>query len=320
MLLALVEDLARIEGVRVATTWDSRLGEPPATAGDVEWFVVSGPDEESAAFDRLALMADAVLAVAPETGGELARRCRRAEALGSNWRGCSASAIDLCGDKLRLAEHLAGSGVPTIETHPLTPRTLNSVRLPAVVKPRDGAGSQSTFLVRSWGELRDALREFSGPGTDEPVWQPYVAGPALSVAVLVHERREPDVFPVAAQHLSGDGRFRYLGGAVPAESVPAGAIWDLARAACASVSGLRGYVGVDVMVPEEDDARPVLVEINPRLTTSYLGYRRLTETNLAERWLGGGTAGAIEWAGRRVEYRPDGVVAVDRSLKGGITW
>ncbi len=74
----------------------------------------------------------------------------------------------------------------------------------------------------------------------------------------------------------------------------------------ASVPGLRGWVGVDLVLP--DDGPPVVVEINPRLTTSYLGYRRLTGTNLAERWLRGAANGTIAWGRRRVDFRPDGEV------------
>jgi predicted ATP-grasp superfamily ATP-dependent carboligase len=51
------------------------------------------------------------------------------------------------------------------------------------------------------------------------------------------------------------------------------------------VPGLRGYVGVDLIVPDDNPDRPIVVEINPRLTTSYIGYRRLTDDNLAARML-----------------------------------
>jgi predicted ATP-grasp superfamily ATP-dependent carboligase len=45
-----------------------------------------------------------------------------------------------------------------------------------------------------------------------------------------------------------------------------------------------GYVGVDLIFPDATPHQPVVVEINPRLTTSYLGYRALAENNLAE-WM-----------------------------------
>ena len=44
--------------------------------------------------------------------------------------------------------------------------------------------------------------------------------------------------------------------------------------------GNRPY-GVDLVVPSQDPQAPLVIELNPRLTTSYLGYRRLSRVNLA---------------------------------------
>ena len=47
--------------------------------------------------------------------------------------------------------------------------------------------------------------------------------------------------------------------------------------------GLSGYVGVDVVLG--NDGRDWAIEINPRLTTSYVGLRALAGFNLAEAML-----------------------------------
>ncbi|NIV10374.1 MAG: ATP-grasp domain-containing protein, partial [Aliifodinibius sp.] len=43
--------------------------------------------------------------------------------------------------------------------------------------------------------------------------------------------------------------------------------------------GLRGYVGVDMVLTNDE---PVVVEVNPRLTTSYIGLRKVINFNLAQ--------------------------------------
>ena len=60
----------------------------------------------------------------------------------------------------------------------------------------------------------------------------------------------------------------------------------------------QGYVGIDLVLGSaEDGSADVVVEINPRLTTSYVGLRQLLKTNLA--------AAMIEAAaGRPVELVP----------------
>jgi predicted ATP-grasp superfamily ATP-dependent carboligase len=44
-----------------------------------------------------------------------------------------------------------------------------------------------------------------------------------------------------------------------------------------------GYVGIDLVLgPAADGSEDVVIEVNPRLTTSYVGLRRLLRNNLAE--------------------------------------
>jgi len=45
---------------------------------------------------------------------------------------------------------------------------------------------------------------------------------------------------------------------------------DAALRTCNALPGLRGYIGVDLVLTESD---AVVIEVNPRLTTSYLGLR-----------------------------------------------
>jgi len=52
-----------------------------------------------------------------------------------------------------------------------------------------------------------------------------------------------------------------------------------AEKAVETLEGLKGYVGVDMILTDEE---PVVIEINPRLTTSYVGLRRVTNFNPAE--------------------------------------
>src|SRR5690606_3678108 len=61
--------------------------------------------------------------------------------------------------------------------------------------------------------------------------------------------------------------------------------WDvfdrLAQKIARSLPDLAGYVGVDLMVVNDDRLRLEVLEINPRLTTSYVGLRAATGTNVA---------------------------------------
>src|SRR5437764_13538468 len=68
---------------------------------------------EPLALARTSQSVDAVILIAPETGGVLLLLCRAVEEAGGVLLGPSLSAIEVTGDKLRLARHLTAAGVPT---------------------------------------------------------------------------------------------------------------------------------------------------------------------------------------------------------------
>lgn len=310
MLLAILEDLNRVEDVTVLTTWDHRLGRPPTEIAQVH--LATSADEERRLFARLVETTDATLLIAPEFGDILAGRAEAVEAHGKRVVGASASAVRQCADKLELSQHLISHGIPTIETWNFDAenRWRDSVRFPVVIKPRDGAGSQETYHLateESFASVRAQIESESLLRTG--IVQPFISGWPISVALIMdgsgHCRH---VFPPVKQILSDDGRFRYRGGHVPATVPAQTAVVELAQRACQSIVGLRGYVGVDLIIPAATPHRPVVVEINPRLTTSYLGYRELATENLAARMLSQAEAEQpISWDTKDVSFTAEGL-------------
>ena len=85
------------------------------------------------------------------------------------------------------------------------------------------------------------------------------------------------------QILSADDRFQYRGGRLPMPPRQARRAVDLAARALDGIDGLAGFVGVDLVLG--DDGHDVAIEINPRMTTSYIGLRTLCCDNLAVAWM-----------------------------------
>jgi predicted ATP-grasp superfamily ATP-dependent carboligase len=292
MLSAVVDDFRRIPGVEAVT-------------------LPAGEDRDTVC--DLARSADWTLLIAPEFDGLLAERCRWVEEAGGRLLGPSSAAVRLTADKLLLSRHLRAAGVPTPACIPGG----GPVPLPAVLKPRDGAGSQATFLVHGEEELERRGAQARAEGwRGELVLQPFVPGAPASVAFLRGPGRCVPLLP-AAQHLSGDGRFRYLGGRVPLPVELSERAVRLAGRAVEAVPGLRGYVGVDVVLGDED----AVIEINPRLTTSYVGLRALAETNLAEAMLrvAAGEDVTLRWRAGEVGFGADGTVEPSVEAAAGAT-
>lgn len=181
---------------------------------------------------------------------------------------------------------------------------------PAVLKPRDGAGSQATFRIDAAAMLSSCVAQARAEGFDgELVLQSYVSGRAASVAFLVGGPAPLALLP-ATQELSDDGRFHYRGGVIPLRGSDAVRVLDLGRRAVVSVPGLMGYVGVDLVLGATA-AQDVVIEINPRLTTSYVGLRALATFNLAAALLevaAGRTPREVGWREGTARFAPAGTV------------
>jgi predicted ATP-grasp superfamily ATP-dependent carboligase len=317
---AVTADLTAVPGVEVLTFPD---GLPEA--------------EQLPAFRERSARADWSLVIAPETGGDLERLAREVVAVGGRLLGPNPDAIALTADKLRLAEWWQQHGVPTpITKNPTpqppprsgegeseTPSTLEgvaseasrgrSLTFPLVLKPRDGAGSDATFLVQSPAEFDAALAASSG----QMIAQEFVAGRPASVAFLLGPRQVVPLVP-AFQRLTSDGRFKYLGGELPIPADLAERAVRLGWRAIECVPGVFGYVGVDLILgPEPDGAADFAIEINPRLTTSYVGLRAAAEVNLAGAMLVvcGGVATEPRWREGGVSWRADGTVRAGGAKK-----
>jgi predicted ATP-grasp superfamily ATP-dependent carboligase len=309
MLLAVVADLARVPGVELVTLLHRRARLPL-----IEHLCpVVHTDADEAAFRDLAGEADFTLVIAPEVHDLLWTRCCWVEECGGRLLGSSPAAVRLTGDKLELCRHLRRRKIATPPCWPVVseipPRRL---RIPVVYKPRFGAGSSATFLIRhvqEWERCRDIARAEGWYG--ESLVQPFLPGQAVSVAYLVGPSQSVALIP-ATQELSTDGRFRYRGGRLPLPAALAERAVLLANRALQAVPGLRGYIGVDLVLgAESGGSRDWVIEVNPRLTTSYLGLRALARTNLAEAMLRavmGMGIPRLEWSPGPVRFRPDGTV------------
>ena len=110
--------------------------------------------------------------------------------------------------------------------------------------------------------------------------QPFVPGDALSVSALMRDG-EAWVLSCNRQHVvrGEDGRFIYRGGTVGGAEDRRTALEPVAAAVARALPGLWGHVGIDLI--DGPDSGPVVVDVNPRLTTSYVALRESIGVNPA---------------------------------------
>jgi len=307
MMGALVADLQRIDGCRVVALRDPRVVQ--LALGICEHLEVLSRSEHDEEFDRRAAQADATILIAPEFDGILWKLARRVSAVGGRLLSPSPEFIRIAADKQQTCDTLWAASVPAPEG-----RVLESdeplpaeFAYPAVAKPMDGAGSQDTFFVR-------------GPHDTPPAYawrrrlERFVPGMAASAALLCGPAGRLILSP-CKQRISEDGRLRYLGGQLPLAPGLAERAQSLAVRAIAAMPPAMGYVGVDLVLGREPDgSEDFVIEINPRLTTSYVGLRAAARSNLAETmWhVAQGEMRTVEYGDRPIEFDSSGNVSFMR--------
>lgn len=305
MLHAIVSDLADVAETVVPV--DVRLAPALPDASRVVEIVPGRPlwgQWVSAARD-----CDIALVVAPESDGILAKAVATLRAGGVEVIAGSGDFLRAASDKAQTARVLHEAGV----AHPryLTPsdrrfETALSEAQRFVVKPRDGCGTEE---IRLFDSYREALEELN----EDTILQEWMPGEAISIGCITTESQQT-FLPAVGQHIQWQ-TCRYAGGVGPlAEDQQRRATALASRAMFAMPPTARGFVGIDLLLGERP-SEDCVIEINPRLTTSYVGLRQMINGNLAARLLDfeSGPVSCCTVA-NSVRWTPDGEVRVDNSV------
>lgn len=272
MLAALVRDAGRAPGLAIELLLDRRLA--PDSLGPLpprSRIVAVEPGGDLEALRRAAAHCERALVVAPEDDGLLEARVAAVRGAGGVAVACDDGFIRLAADKQATIVALAGRGVPVPAgrvLHPGEPFPAG-FHLPAVAKARAACGGAGFALVHAAGALPadDGQRRLEAFVAGEPVGVSCLCGPRGVLALPPVRQRSAGIPP------------RFVGGDFALAPGPAGRAVALALRAVrglAMAGGVaRGWVGVDmVLAPREDGLGDRVLEVNPRLTTSFTGLSR----------------------------------------------
>ena len=333
MLAAIIADFDQLEEIEVVFSLDARLSGRKTGSGRCVLI-----DTEEQYIDVLAEQSrkcDAVFVIAPETDGILLGCCQVVEHAGGRMFAHCSQAVTKVSDKLELNRFLSERGVPVPVSKKWVPSAPfpENFPVPAVIKPRQGAGSDDIYLVTSnshnkgntisgisqrlGAESLETTRFLGVPGMKKGfMLEEYVSGIPVSICFLINDKRKVPLL-AGFQHISNDGRFRYQGGTIPCSQNLQKPVVEMAQRALKLVPGLHGFTGVDLVVCSDRNGLegPLcpeikVIEINPRLTTSYVGLRRLANENIA-RWMLRAFLGQpinVSWKPGVVEFDSSGTI------------
>jgi predicted ATP-grasp superfamily ATP-dependent carboligase len=312
MVLAVLADAARSSALCVEPLVDATR--PLDLPDGVRAWAVP-PGEEIARLRAAAAACDVVLVIAPETAGILGRRVAEARDAGAAVIAPDAGFIAAATDKQATLQAIAAAGVPVPAGRALFPGAAwpAGFARPAVRKRLDGVGCD--------GFVRVGPDDPAPPPSDHAARiEAAVAGTPVGVSCLCGGGRVVPLPPLV-QRFSAGAAPAYVGGAplvdaaarVRAEALACHAIAALERATGARA---RGWVGVDLVLGAREDGRDDrVIEINPRLTTSFVGQSRGRDHSLVE-WLVAGPRGA-HTAGDRPPQHAPASFEVDRDAPVG---
>jgi len=289
MLRTIVED-AKNAGHDVTTILHHQILElhPPLEAHHE--IAVDSPSEAENAIKEATDILDAAYVLAPETSGVLKELVEKIERSNTESLNSTGSAIAKVSDKLFLQQHARKIGLSTPATlefdvkegaEKVARTVAEEIGFPSIFKPVDGVGCEAMSMVNDEKQVRMAIAQLSKRAVNHFMVQQPILGTSASVSLISNGTQ---AMPIALNEqritlgTPGQGS-SYKGGTTPLNHRLKSAAFATARKLVESVPGLKGYVGVDLVLTENE---PVVIEVNPRLTTSYVGIRKTVEANLAQ--------------------------------------
>lgn len=260
MLRALVRDLSNLPNVEPVVARDPgiEIGELQARHETI--------DRENLweSWRRIAAGADAVWPIAPETDGLLERATALAEGAGRPVLNSRPGALATARSKRATARQLGEHGIPVVPCMRFGAAPPGSTH-GWIVKPDDGAGATDTYFMADQRSLERWRPPHAGQNF---IVQPFVPGIPISLSMLAQDGAAWLLACNTQDITCADGAFAYHGGTVGGAEARRADLEPLAARIAAALPDLWGYVGVDLV---DGAAGPVVLEINPRLTTSYVG-------------------------------------------------
>jgi predicted ATP-grasp superfamily ATP-dependent carboligase len=291
MLRALVTDF-RSAGHAVMVLLDARVAQfnPPLDADQI--FKIEPYMDVSATIRQAAKWADAVYAIAPEAKRSLQSIAEVIEKSDTTSLNSPVQAIEEAADKAALEARAKSLGLKYPQTkifgeRDTTEGIANSINgklggFPVVVKPLFSAGCEGLSIVQNPHHLSKAIFKIKKENVEgQFAIQQLISGVPASVTLMCIDK---EALPISLnlQQVtleSAEGTSSYDGGVVPLDHRLKTEALAAAKRLVESFSNLKGYVGVDLVLSNDG---VFVMEVNPRLTTSYVGLRKVSVFNIAE--------------------------------------
>ena len=155
--------------------------------------------------------------------------------------------------------------------------------LKLIIKPLMGVDCEDIVIIENIEDLSYDLEKIFPPGSRILV-QEFIEGTDVSVS-LISDGKTAVPISLNQQFVNlKDDKGTYAGGKLPYDNKYEQEAFEIAKKACESIDGLKGFVGVDLIInsDEKDVYSVYLLEVNSRFTTPYVGLKKIANFNIGK--------------------------------------
>ncbi|MFW9937598.1 MAG: ATP-grasp domain-containing protein [Candidatus Thorarchaeota archaeon] len=162
---------------------------------------------------------------------------------------------------------------------------LNEINKPIIIKPNDGVGAELIYYFESRRQIENFFHSYEDKFdlSRKFILQEYISGDDLSISLLIYRDSNPLIISVNSQFINiKETNFdsQYFGGYTPVENFYSIKAQIQANLKKLDLTKFNSFLGIDFIKNKQN--LDYFIEINPRLTTSYIGIRNVIKTNLVE--------------------------------------
>ncbi len=220
---------------------------------------------------------DAVWLIAPETEGILAAWTQFFTEQGKCLCSSVVGVIELCQNKFATTTVLKQAGIDCVPSQVFDISMLERDGQ-WVVKSNNSAGCDEVYLLTSKADRIRLIRKLNR--THDYIFQPYIAGKVFSLSCLFHQG-QAYLLCCNEQQIEVIGQqFVLRACTVNVLSQKEAEYQFLCQKIAVAMPLLFGYIGIDLI--ETQAGEIFVLEINPRLTSSFVGIKAAIGVNVAE--------------------------------------
>ena len=290
MLRSLTSDF-HTAGHHVTTMLDTRIAKlkPPLAANTI--VPISSSHEILPNILTISNQVDACYVVAPETNGTLASLTKTIEKTKATPLNCPAKTIEKLSDKWMMHDFLRKKGFNTPQTlrfkTNVNPKEIkqtvkSNLTFPVITKPQKDASCCGISVANNEEHLDYSIKRIRRESTNKDfLVQELIKGTDVSISLLATSRKALaiDLNFQEIKLKTPRARLRYCGGMIPFDNPLKAEAIAIAKKIVRLLPEFKGYLGIDFVLTRD---KAVPIEVNLRLTTSYIGLSQVVKVNLAQ--------------------------------------